>query len=53
MEQSFDQFGNSLTEVTKVGDIPFILQRVKDLVIHTNPGQACTNLNYVYIIFSL
>ena len=32
LEKNFDEFGNSLYETTKVTDIHFIFQRVKDLV---------------------
>ena len=32
MEQHYDRFGNSLTEPTRIEDVPLILQRVKELV---------------------
>ena len=31
-EKHYDRFGNSLTEPTRLKDIPAILQRVRDLV---------------------
>ena len=31
-EKQYDRFGNSLTEPTRLKDIPAILQRVRDLV---------------------
>lgn len=32
MDQSYDRYGNSLTEATTVEDVPSILQRVRELV---------------------
>ena len=34
MDTNFDRYGNSLTEITAVEDVPSILQRVQDLVCY-------------------
>ncbi len=47
IEQHYDRFGNSLTEPTRIEEIPAILQRVKDLVC------TCKSLSFNNCLFSV